>query len=274
MKRRSKSVTAVRTPAGTRGIARALGILRAFSDVRPEWGLAELARDLGLAKPTALRMLHALKHEGLVAQNAAGVYRLGPAAIELGARAQRANGLVGAARPEISALARETGETCSVEILTDAETLILDEAQGHHLVGISPCAGTRWPAHATSTGKVLLAAALDEDPELLYRLGAESGGTLLRLTPRTITSTARLAKELARVTRQGYSTAVEELEAGYVALGAPVRNHEGRTVGAISVGGPSTRLTAARIPDVVGPLRAAADRISRRLGWQHGWPVV
>ena len=68
--------------------------------------------------------------------------------------------------------------------------------------------------------------------------------------------------------RQGYSTAINELEDGYVALGAPVRRHDGRVVAAISLGGPATRFTDARIPGLIAPLRETAVRVSQRLGWR------
>ena len=267
MKRHSKSA-AVRQVAGTQAVTRALRILRAFSDVRPEWSLAEVSRELDLSKPTAFRLLLALEHEGLVARHeSAGPYRLGPAAIELGARAQRANGVAIAARPELEALTRATGETSSVEVLAGEETLILDEVQGGHLLGTSPSVGTRWPAHATSTGKVLLAAAIEREPDLVRRMARRGGGRLRGLTPGTIRSASRLAAELSRVAGQGYSTAIGELEAGYIALGAPVRRHDGSVVAAISLGGPSTRFTDARIPGLIRSVRECAARISRRLGW-------
>jgi DNA-binding IclR family transcriptional regulator len=154
-------------------VVRALRILRAFSDARAEWSLAELSRELGLSKPTAFRLLGALEEAELLARTEpAGGFRLGPGAIELGARAQRANPILSAARPELEALTRETGETSSVEILAGATTFILDEVQGGHVIGSSPGMGTRWPAHATSTGKVLLAAAQEEEPGLARRLAA------------------------------------------------------------------------------------------------------
>ena len=80
-----------------------------------------------------------------------------------------------AARPELEALTRATGETSSVEMLAGDETLILDEVQGGHLIGTSPSVGTRWPAHATSTGKVLLAAALEHEPDLVRAMVRRSG---------------------------------------------------------------------------------------------------
>jgi IclR family acetate operon transcriptional repressor len=267
VKRHSKSAS-VRRVAGTQAVVRALRILRAFSDVRPEWSLALLSRELGLSKPTAFRLLLALEHEGLVLrQEVAGVYRLGPAAIELGARAQRANSVASAARPELEALTRATGETSSVEVLVGDETLILDEVQGGHLIGTSPSMGTRWPAHATSTGKVLLAAAVEQDGEFVRRMARRAGGRLRGLTPSTIRSPSRLSAELSRVSKQGFSTATGELEAGYVAVGAPVRRHDGSIVAAISLGGPSTRFTAARLPGLIKAVRESAARVSQRLGW-------
>jgi IclR family transcriptional regulator, acetate operon repressor len=267
VKRHSKSASN-RQVTGTQAVIRALRILRGFSDVRPEWSLAELSRNLGLSKPTAYRLLLALEHEGLVVRSEpAGPYRLGPAAIELGARAQRANGVAIAARPELEALTRATGETSSVEVLAGEETLILDEVQGGHLIGTSPSVGTRWPAHATSTGKVLLAAMVEQDPDIVRRMVRRGGGRLPGLTPGTIRSVSRLNAELSRVALQGYSTAIGELEAGYVALGAPVRRHDGTVVAAISLGGPSTRFTNSRIPGLIKSVRESAARISQRLGW-------
>lgn len=101
MKHRSKSEVIPRI-AGTKAVARALQIVRSFTDARPEWTLASLSRELGLSKPTALRLLATLEREGLVARHdASGAYRLGPAAIELGARAQRSNSIASAARVEM-----------------------------------------------------------------------------------------------------------------------------------------------------------------------------
>jgi DNA-binding IclR family transcriptional regulator len=98
-------------------------------------------------------------------------------------------------------------------------------------------------------------------------MAARTGGRLGGITPATIRSASRLSAELSRVARQGYATAMGELEAGYVALGAPVRRHDGAIVAAISLGGPSTRFTDTRIPGLIKSVRESAARISRRLGW-------
>jgi IclR family transcriptional regulator, acetate operon repressor len=104
-------------------------------------------------------------------------------------------------------------------------------------------------------------------PDLVQGMARRSGGRLRGMTPKTIRSTSRLAAELARVSRQGYATANGELEAGYVAIGAPIRRHDGDTVAAISLGGPSSRFTEARLPGLIKAVREAAGRVSQRLGW-------
>lgn len=247
--------------AGTQSVRRAIALLKVFSDERPEWGLSELARAARLNKTTAYRLLTALEAEGMVAQSTLSeAWRLGGEAIAMGALALRSNDLLTAARPELEALVRETGETASLEVLAGAEVVILDGVEGPSLVGASSEVGTRWPAHATSTGKVLLA---ERGPH-------GRGHRLARLTPRTITDPARLQRELARVRERGWASAVGELELGYVAVGAPVRDHVGVAVAAISVGGPAARLTQDRIPELARLVVRTAQRVSRRLGGGSG----
>jgi DNA-binding IclR family transcriptional regulator len=253
--------------SGAQAVTRALLLLDALGgNARDEWALGELVEELGIRKTTAFRLLGALEGTGFVVRDAdRQTYRLGPALIRLGARARRSVGLHDAAHPVLRALAAETGESATLEVLVNEETLILDEVQGGHIVGLTPEVGTRWPAHATSTGKVLLAAQ-DAEPERLR--GAR--GKLVRMAPATITSWARLERELEEVRRRGYAVGMEEIEAGFVAVAAPVRNDEGRVVAAISVGGPKGRLDGARIAEVAALVKDGAERISARLGAPRG----
>ena len=247
---------------GAQTVSRAVALLKAFTDAQPERGLTELARAVGLNKTTVYRLLKALESEGMLARSpATDAYRLGPEIIALGARALRSNDLRRASRVELEALAHQTGETASLEVLVEDQVLILDEVQGHYLIGSSPSIGTRWPAHATSTGKVLLAELSQRERKAVLQ------PPLAKLTENTIATLAALREELARVREQGYATACEELEVGYVAVGAPVRNLDGQVMAAISLGGPSMRLTADRVAELVAPVRQAADRISQKLGF-------
>lgn len=249
---------------GTQAVARAVSLLKVFSDTRPAWRLADLARAARLHKATAHRLLTALEREGMVARDTSGErYRLGPEAIALGARAVRANDLRAVSRAELEALAAATGETATLEVLAGGDMLILDEVLGHALIGATASVGTRWPAHATSSGKAVLAALPDAERAVIV------GARLARRTDRTITSPAALARDLARVRRRGYATAVQELERGFTAVGAAVLGPDGRPLGAISLGGPSGRLPPARLAQLGRAVRAAAVRISTAVG-HHG----
>ena len=242
---------------------RALALLKAFSDTRPDLSLGELARATQLKKTTAFRLLAALENEGMVTRNPdSDTYRLGPEIVVLGGRALRSNDLRSASHPELERLARETGETVTLEILVGGEVLILDEVLGRHLVGSIPSLGTRWPAQFTSTGKILLAYLSNEERRVVIREAGPSH------SQKAETQADLLEAEIEQIRRQGYATAVEELEAGFVAVGAPVRNFSGKVVAAISAGGPSTRLNPQRVQEIIPLIQEAATCISNRLGFQ------
>lgn len=246
---------------GTQSVVRAISVLKAFTDEHPEWNLTPLAQELGLNKATTFRLLTALESEALITRDPeSDKYRLGPAIVTLGGRALRANSLRAASHGELQALANESHETASLEILHGWEALVLDEIAGSHVMSGSQSIGSRWPAHATSTGKALL-AALDEE-QLRQRLP----NPLPPYTPHTITGWDALLADLVCTQQRGYAVAREELEIGLMAIGAPVLNHDGEAVAAISIAGPTLRLTVEREPELGALLRAYARRISKRLG--------
>lgn len=258
-------------PSGTQAIERAFAILRAFSDAHREWTLAELSRALHLTKPTALRLLGVLEREGMVRRSGpGGSYRLGPTAIEFGALAQRTTDLAGVARTELERLEALTGETVSLEVLAGPQIQVLDQVRGRSRGSAAEYVGARWPAHAAATGKVMLAAAQAAGSELWRDYLATVGGRLPRFTDRTIASTARLRTELTTVERQGFATAIEELNVGYAAIAAPIRDHNGSVVAAICLGGPLPRIARRRLRTLVRQVIEASAGVSRSLGSSAG----
>ena len=250
--------------AGTQAVLRAIALLKVFTDERASWSLAELVKHSGLNKTTVFRLLTALQSEGLITHNGdTDTYSLGSEMVVLGGRALRANDLRSASRSELKALARATGESASLEILVDREVLIIDEVQGEHLLSSGQWIGTRWPASATSTGKAILAYLPSAELEEILQ------EPLLRYTTDTITSMESFRRELAKVRQRGYAVANEELETGFVAIGAPVRNHHGEVIAAISIGGPAVRLGSQRIGQVGRTVRQSAERLSARLGYRE-----
>jgi DNA-binding IclR family transcriptional regulator len=246
---------------GTRAVKRVLSLLSAFNEGRPRRSLTELSAQVGLSKATAHRMLSVLEQEGFIMKASGSAdFQLGPEMIVLGTLALKSVDVRGVARPELQFLAETTGEDASLESLVGSEVLILDEERGRGLLGLGTELGTRWPAHATATGKTLLATA-----EKAMR---EPQGGLKSLTAHTITSWDEWTKTLAEVREKGYATNLEELEYGYRSVATPVRDREGRTVAALSVGGSLHRMTLERIPELASVLRESAARVSVRLGYR------
>jgi DNA-binding IclR family transcriptional regulator len=246
---------------GTRSVRRALSILRAFSEEKPTWSLTELAAESGLSKATTHRMLSVLGQEDfLVRRSRDGRYQLGPELIVLGLGALKAVDFRAVASHELRFLVGTTGADATLESLVGWEVLILGEEKGRSLLGLDTEIGTKWPAHATATGKVLIADVPEPMP-------LPPGG-LDPLTANTLTSWERWTEELSRVREQGYATNLEELAYGYSSVAAPIRGPAGRAVAALSVGGSTHRITADRIPELAQAVREAAARVSERLGYR------
>jgi DNA-binding IclR family transcriptional regulator len=240
-------------------VQRVAAILKAFSPKRTEWKLTPLAEATGLSKSTAHRLLSALESEGFTAYDPADhVYRLGPACVALGLSALPGSDLRAMAHPLLESLARTTGETCTLEMLVDRQVLIVAEVSGDHLVSATGSVGTRWPLHATSSGKAVL-AAMPAD-----RRSASLEPTLAALTPATIVDRRRLQAELDRAAERGFATATDELEIGYAAASAAVLAGPGEPLAALSVGGPSSRLVRERLDEIGSQLAAAAVELSAR----------
>jgi DNA-binding IclR family transcriptional regulator len=227
-----------------------------------EAGVTEVARELGVHKSTASRLLAALDRRELVTQDTArGKFRLGAGIVRLAGAASRRLDVVQEGRPVCRALAQEVGETVNLAIMSGRDALYLDQVAGPAALSPHNWAGQRIPLHATSDGKVLLAYL--PEAELAECLTPP----LARFTDRTITDAEDFPRLLAEVRRRGYATAAEELEAGLTAIAAPVRNSEGTVIASISASGPSFRIPASRIPALATAVRRAAAEISRRLGY-------
>jgi DNA-binding IclR family transcriptional regulator len=246
---------------GTQVLSRAVEILSAFTDDRPRWTLSELNAELGLKKSTTHRIMSALEGKGfLIRMEGETQYRLGPELIVLGARALKAVDLQEHARPELRFLAETTGETATLETLVEGNVLIVHEEKGHALLSFETEVGTRWPVHATATGKVLIAFAENE-----Y---AEPPGGLLPLTGQTIVSWGKWLEVLSEVREKGFATNLEEIQYGYASVAAPVWDRAGRTIAAVSIGGPVHRVTRPRIPELAKTVKAAGLRVSERIGYR------
>ncbi len=189
-------------------------------------------------------------------------YVLGPEVVVMGGRALRTNNLRTLARPELEALADQTNETASLEILSRREMLVIDEIVGGHLMSGVPSLGSRWPLYASSTGLAMLAFLPEETSAGLLP------ATLTPVTSATTISRVALRRELADTRERGYSMADETLEVGLIALAAPVYNHDGQVIATVSVAGPKVRITPACVAEIGAQVAATAERVSARLGYR------
>ncbi|MGW0806802.1 IclR family transcriptional regulator [Nonomuraea sp. NPDC002799] len=217
--------------------------------------VTDLAVALDVHKSTAFRLLAALEQGGLVEQSGdRGRYRLGFGVVRLAGAATAQLDLSRESKPVCLRLAEAVGETVNIAVPQDGYTVNISQVRGPAAISGHNWVGQRTPSHATSSGKVLLAFGA-------LRLPAE----LERYTPHTITSAAALG--LDQIRERGWAATVEELEVGLNAAAAPVRGSDGSVVAAVSVSGPSYRLTPERLPEVGELLAGGAREISQRIGY-------
>lgn len=242
-------------PQGAQAALRAVRLLKLFTNERPEMSLAELSRSSGLNKTTTHRLLRALQSEALIDRNpATSTYSLGAGLMALGVQALASSDLRRRVRPLLRSLAKETGETATLEVPFEDSMLILDEVAGTHVLGSAGNIGTRWPIHATSTGKVWL--AFDD-------LGLERLAEKLKpLARNTVTSRDAIEPQFAEIRRRGYAITVDELEDGFTAIATIIRGVLGEVQGALSIGGPTQRLNANRRSELGHLLCRAANRLN------------
>ena len=244
-------------------VERAIDLLDALA-AGGERGTNQLARATGLSPSTVSRVLATLAAGGLVEHvPATGRYRLGLRLVELGGAALAGTDLREIARPHLEALARATGETASLSAPAEGRAITVDFVQSAASVQSVARLGRPSVAHATATGKVLLAfgpvAELPPEP-------------LERFTARTTTSRAQLERELERVRAQGHAAAAGEREEDLNAIAAPVRGVREELVAILGVQGPAGRFGAAAMEAAVPALRERAGALSRTLGRRaNGW---
>jgi IclR family KDG regulon transcriptional repressor len=243
-------------------VANSIRLTKVFSEHENEMGISALATRLGLAKSTVHRLASTLVEYDILEQNReTGKYRLGLALFELGALVRRNMDTAAQAQGEIHALAEASGETVQLAILDHLSVLYIRVRESRQAVRMSQGLGSRAPAHCTSVGKALLAY----QPAEIVNAVIENG--LRRYTPNTITDPDALRQELASIRAKGYAIDDEEIEEGLRCVAAPIRDHTGLVISAISVAAPVQRMSKKQVQGTIPSVVAAANAISRRLGY-------
>jgi DNA-binding IclR family transcriptional regulator len=222
---------------------------------------SELSRELEISKSTLSALLATLERHGLVQRDPlTRRARLGFALVELAASVSSDVDVREAARPHLVQLRRHSGETAILHVLSGDEVRIAERAEPDTQLKVVAPLRTRLPQFAGSVAKVLLASLEPGEAEAIVRAQA-----LPAFTARSIVDPDAYLEQLAQTRRRGYARENEEYLVGVSAVSAPVINHEGQTIGTLSVACVKTRARE-RLPELAEPVMDAAAQISRRLG--------
>jgi DNA-binding IclR family transcriptional regulator len=247
--------------AAVQSVDRALLVLEILAKLG-QAGVTEIAAELGVHKSTVSRLIAVLESRGYVEQvSGRGKYRLGFSIARLARASSGHLDLVKLSQDVCDSLAAEVGETTNLAVL-DADRIInIAEAIGPAEITLRTWVGQSCPAHATSSGKVLLAGLDAAD------VRARLASVLESFTENTVVKIADLQRELTTARERGWASVAEELEVGLNAVAAPVHDANAQVIAALSVSGPAYRMGPAQFEEAAKQTIAAADAISRRLGW-------
>ena len=243
-------------------VVKTLNVLEAFSFAEPVLGVSELARKLGMGKSTVHRALSTLLEHGYVTKTPDDRYRLGLKLHEMGQLVVSGLRLREVAHGPLERLRVECRETVHLAVLDGADVVFVDQLESAGLARMFNRVGRRVPAHATSSGKCLLAFNETAVEAVLQR-------GLRRLAPRTITTKALFTEALDRVRTMGYAVSVEESEPAVASVGAPVFGRDGACIAAVSMAGPALRLGDEQLMRATRQVRRCAREISEAMGYRQ-----
>ncbi|MGB7382951.1 MAG: IclR family transcriptional regulator [Rhodococcus sp. (in: high G+C Gram-positive bacteria)] len=228
----------VPSPDHVQSLARGLAVIRAFDAEHPRRTLSDVAKATDLTRATARRFLLTLVDLGYV-RGDGSLFWLTPRVLELGYSYLSSLSLPDVAGPHLESLAERVRESSSVSILDGDDVVYVARVPVSRIMTVSITIGTRFPAFATSMGRVLLAGLPpDRLDEYLQRV------ELTALTGKTITNTAALRDELDLVRAQGYCLVDQELEEGLRSIAAPIHDESGAVVAAANVSTQAARHSA------------------------------
>ncbi|MDH3710855.1 MAG: IclR family transcriptional regulator [Cyclobacteriaceae bacterium] len=243
-------------------ITKAFHLLDHFTSLKPEWGVRELAQQLGSNKSTIYRQMSTLAELKVLQQDPlSGKYRLGLKLFELGSRVELHGALVNCAHKHLEKVAKEITETVHLGILQPQGVLIVDKIESPKGLKLSSTVGHYTPVHCTALGKVLLAFSQ------VAILNAYLESTKIQAyTEKTLINTTMIRHQLSTIAQCGYAIDREELEDGLICVAVPVFNVQDQVVAALSASGPATRFREEAIEEYVQILRLGANYIKSEIG--------
>ncbi len=237
-----------------------MAVISAFSYQEPVLGVSELSRRLGMGKSTVHRLLNTLVADGFVERTADERYRLSLRLYEIGQQVVAGLELREVSHTPLERLRNASGETSHLAVLAVPDVVYLDRFESPSTLRMFTRFGRRTPAHATSSGKCLLAYGAAADVEAVVQAGLTPPRTAHHHRPDDVPRT------LSEVRKRGYAVSVEESERGVVSVGAPIFDHSGDCVAAVSVAGPIMRMPPGDLDRFVRLVVGTASEVSTAMG--------
>lgn len=254
-------------PTGILVLNKVRAILDAFADGLERAGPAEVAAKIGTNKSTTFRILKSMEQVGLLDRSPDGTYSLGIRLMELGALVGERLDVRRIAEPILRKLRDAVGQTVFLTVRHDDVAVCIDRLPGSHVEVMALRLGGGLPLYCGAAPRVLL-AGLDEAALERY-LGR---APFEPRTPYTLTTADALRADVLQTRSQGYTLSLEDVTLGVAAVGAPIFDHRGRVVAAISMADLRHEYEPARLPSLVDRVRSAAAEVSVALGTgDRGW---
>jgi|GEM_PF-12846 len=253
-----------KTTNSVRSVERALDIIEVLAGERGKpKGVTEIAQKLNLAKSTVHRLLDTLLEKGYVEQDSdSEKYRLGLKLVEIGNIVLNNLELRSQALPYLKRLMEKSGQTVHLAILDHGDVVYIDKVESTGAIKMASYIGLRGYVHSTALGKAIAAFMSEEQVKHIL----ETKG-MPRLTPNTITSFPEFMVHLERIRQQGYAVDDIENEEAIRCIAAPIFNHSGKVVAAVSVSGMVLQITMDRVAELAQMVIECGEKISTRLGY-------
>lgn len=248
-----------------KSVSRALWIIEIVSSKKDGLGVTEIARQMDINKSSVYRILSTLVQHGYIEQDEETErYKLGYKFLEMSSKLLESIDLRAEAKPYLRELEKATNEVVHLVVYDQGEVIYIEKLEGTETLRMHSKVGKRAPMHCTAVGKAILAyLPLPVVLDILDRKG------MPQHTDQTITDKEVFLNELAAVRQKGYALDLEENEYGIRCIAVPIFDHSGNVIAAVSVSGPTIRMTDERLEQLQAHMRHIGQQISARLGYSE-----
>ncbi|MEW9669424.1 IclR family transcriptional regulator [Ammoniphilus sp. 3BR4] len=252
------------TEPNVKSLDRALQILDILSTKQQGFGVTEISREMDLNKTSVYRMLATFVRHGYVEQDSETErYKLGYKILELSSSLLESIDLRTEAKPFLKELEQLTNEVIHLVVYDRGEVVYIEKLEGNETLRMHSKVGTRAPMHCTSVGKAILAfLPPDEVTKIFEKYDFD------KHTPYTITDKEALYDHLIEVRKKGYALDLEENELGITCIATPIFDRTGKVIAAVSVSGPTMRMTPETLEELKNKMMDVSKKISFRLGYR------